>query len=101
MRDLRPRGEGVQDELAQRAVSLGSTDSLIQHPAGLTHRVVPPAARASMSIADGLLRLSVGLESADALWTDLSVGLALAGSAGDDGAATGLGSATQPVTATP
>ncbi|MEX2466102.1 MAG: PLP-dependent aspartate aminotransferase family protein [Gemmatimonadota bacterium] len=63
------------------AVSLGSTDSLIQHPAGLTHRVVEPSARAQMGIGDGLLRLSVGLESADALWADLSVGLALAESA--------------------
>lgn len=54
------------------AVSLGSTDSLIQHPAGLTHRVVDPEARASSGITDGLLRLSVGLESVDALWADLT-----------------------------
>lgn len=59
------------------AVSLGSTDSLIQHPASLTHRVVEPSARAEMGIGDGLLRLSVGLESPEALWADLSVGLAL------------------------
>jgi methionine-gamma-lyase len=63
------------------AVSLGSTDSLIQHPASLTHRVVEPSARAQMGIGDGLLRLSVGLESPEALWADLSVGLALAESA--------------------
>ena len=60
------------------AVSLGSTDSLIQHPASLTHRVVEPGARAQMGIGDGLLRLSVGLESPEALWADLSAGLALA-----------------------
>lgn len=57
------------------AVSLGSTDSLIQHPAGLTHRLLDPAVREAEGITDGLLRLSVGLESADALWSDLSAGL--------------------------
>lgn len=53
------------------AVSLGSNDSLIQHPASLTHRVVPDEARAQGRIADGLVRLSVGLEDADDLWEDL------------------------------
>ncbi|HEX5580371.1 MAG TPA: aminotransferase class I/II-fold pyridoxal phosphate-dependent enzyme [Gemmatimonadaceae bacterium] len=61
--------------LVTPAVSLGSTDSLIQHPAGLTHRVVDPAARDEMGISEGMLRLSVGLESVDALWTDLERGL--------------------------
>ncbi|HEY0970291.1 MAG TPA: PLP-dependent aspartate aminotransferase family protein [Gemmatimonadales bacterium] len=61
--------------LVTPAVSLGSTDSLIQHPAGLTHRVVDPAAREEMGISDGMLRLSVGLESVDALWSDLEAGL--------------------------
>ncbi len=58
------------------AVSLGSTDSLIQHPAGLTHRLVDPAARAAAGITDGLLRLSVGLEDPRDLWADLSGALA-------------------------
>jgi len=71
------------------AVSLGSTDTLIQHPAGLTHRVVDPAALAEMGITPGLLRLSVGLESADALWNDLSVGLTLAESALEETGAEG------------
>ncbi len=62
------------------AVSLGSTDTLIQHPAGLTHRLVEPAAKAEAGITDGLLRISVGLEDADDLWADLSRGLAAAGS---------------------
>ncbi len=62
------------------AVSLGSTDTLIQHPAGLTHRLVEPAAKAETGITDGLLRISVGLEDADDLWADLSRGLAAAGS---------------------
>jgi methionine-gamma-lyase len=82
------------------AVSLGSTDSLIQHPAGLTHRVVSADARASMGIGDGLLRLSVGLESMEALWTDLSVGLALADSVGDEGDGVPAASHVPPLTAT-
>lgn len=53
------------------AVSLGSVDSLIQHPAGLTHHVVDPKARAESGISENMLRLSVGLESAADLWADL------------------------------
>lgn len=60
------------------AVSLGSTDTLIQHPAGLTHRMVDPAARAAAGITDGLLRLSVGVEHPADLWADLERGLAAA-----------------------
>ncbi|MEM1044423.1 MAG: PLP-dependent aspartate aminotransferase family protein [Bacteroidota bacterium] len=60
------------------AVSLGSVDTLIQHPAGLTHRVLSDEARLSGGIAPGLLRLSVGLESADDLWADLARALATA-----------------------
>ena len=58
--------------LVTPAVSLGSTDSLIQYPAGLTHRLVDPAARDAAGITDGLLRVSVGLEDAHDLWCDLS-----------------------------
>lgn len=61
--------------LVTHAVSLGSTDTLIQMPAGLTHRVVDVDARHATGIADGLLRLSVGLESVDAIWADLEAGL--------------------------
>jgi cystathionine beta-lyase/cystathionine gamma-synthase len=60
------------------AVSLGSTDTLIQHPAGLTHRLIEPAVKAELGITDGLLRLSVGLEDAEDLWTDLVHALAAA-----------------------
>ena len=63
------------------AVSLGSVDTLIQHPAGLTHRVLSDDARAEGGIAPGLLRLSVGLEGADDLWNDLTAALAHAQSA--------------------
>jgi cystathionine beta-lyase/cystathionine gamma-synthase len=53
------------------AVSLGSVDTLIQHPAGLTHRVVTDEGRTQGGISPGLLRVSVGLEGADDLWADL------------------------------
>lgn len=53
------------------AVSLGSVDSLIQHPASLTHRVVDAAAQRQGGISPQLLRLSVGLEATDDLWRDL------------------------------
>ncbi len=60
------------------AVSLGAVDTLIQHPAGLTHRLVDPAARAASGISDGLLRLAVGLEDVHDLWLDLEQALATA-----------------------
>jgi methionine-gamma-lyase len=65
-------------EIVTPAVSLGSTDSLIQHPAALTHRSVPEAARLAEGITGGLLRLSVGLEDVEDLWADLEAGLAAA-----------------------
>lgn len=57
------------------AVSLGSVDTLIQRPAALTHRVVDPAARHACGIADGLLRLSAGIEDGEDLWADLAQAL--------------------------
>jgi methionine-gamma-lyase len=65
--------------LVTPAVSLGSTDTLIQHPAGLTHRLVDPSARDAAGVSDGLLRLSVGLEDAGDLWADLARALDAAG----------------------
>jgi methionine-gamma-lyase len=59
-------------QLLTPAVSLGSCDSLIQHPAGLTHRIVHPDAREDGGIGPGLLRISVGLEDVEDLWSDLS-----------------------------
>ncbi len=57
------------------AVSLGSTDTLIQPPATLTHRVVNAADRESSGVSMGLLRLSVGLEDATDLWRDIDLAL--------------------------
>jgi methionine-gamma-lyase len=64
--------------LVTSAVSLGSTDTLVQHPALLTHRLVDPEAKAECGITDGLLRLSVGLEDVEDLWADLENALAAA-----------------------
>jgi cystathionine beta-lyase/cystathionine gamma-synthase len=58
-------------EVMVSAVSLGSTDTLIQHPAGLTHRCLSEEAKASNGISPSLLRLSVGLEDPMDLWADL------------------------------
>ncbi len=58
------------------AVSLGSTDTLIQHPAGLTHHVVDPDERVCCGVSESLLRISVGLEDVDDLWRDLATALA-------------------------
>lgn len=57
--------------LVTPAVSLGSTDTLAQHPAGLTQRVASDDVRVSGGITTGLIRVSVGLEAADDLWADL------------------------------
>lgn len=53
------------------AVSLGSVNSMIQHPASLSHHIVEPDVRAAMGINERLLRLSIGLEEPDDLWSDL------------------------------
>jgi methionine-gamma-lyase len=68
------------------AVSLGSTDSLIQHPAGLTHRVIGEAARHEEGLSPGMLRISVGLEAPDDIWADLERALTAATSAVLEGA---------------
>lgn len=57
--------------LATPAVSLGSTDTLVQHPAGLTQRASTGEARSKGGITSGLIRVSVGLEDAADLWADL------------------------------
>jgi methionine-gamma-lyase len=64
--------------VAMPAVSLGACDTLIQHPAGLTHRAVEPAAREATGVTPGMLRLSVGLEDANDLWHDLDQALRIA-----------------------
>ncbi len=63
-------------QLIRRAVSLGDTESLMQHPASMTHSVLTPEERARHGISDALVRFSVGLEALDDLRADLEQGLA-------------------------
>lgn len=58
------------------AESLGGTESLIAHPASMTHASMSPEARAAAGIDDRLLRISVGLEHVEDLWAALSRALA-------------------------
>jgi len=60
------------------AESLGGVESLVAHPATMTHAAMSPAARAQAGIPDGLLRLSIGIEHADDLVADLRAALARA-----------------------
>lgn len=59
-----------------RAVSLGDAESLIQHPASMTHSTYTAEERAEHGISDGLIRLSVGLEDIDDILEDLHQALA-------------------------
>jgi cystathionine gamma-lyase len=57
------------------AESLGGVESLIEHPAIMTHASVPPANRKRLGISDGLIRLSVGVEDLDDLRAELAAAL--------------------------
>ena len=57
------------------AESLGGVESLVAHPATMTHAAMSAEARAVAGISDGLLRLSVGIEAAEDLAADLDAGL--------------------------
>ena len=57
------------------AESLGGFESLIAHPATMTHQSMTAEARAQAGITDGLFRLSIGLEAFEDLWSDLSAAL--------------------------
>jgi len=62
-------------KLCSLAVSLGATDTLIQHPASMTHACVPHEVRKSVGITDGLVRLSVGIEDPEDIIADLKQAL--------------------------
>ncbi|MGI5949779.1 methionine gamma-lyase [Peptoniphilus sp.] len=66
-------GEKLMDsvKLCTLAVSLGDAETLIQHPASMTHSPYTPEERAAAGISEGLIRLSVGLENADDIIADL------------------------------
>ena len=58
------------------AESLGGVESLIGHPASMTHASVPPEMRRRMGLTDSLVRLSVGIEDVEDLIGDLDQALA-------------------------
>lgn len=66
-------GRGFMDavQLASRAVSLGDTETLIQHPASMTHSTYTAEERTLYGFTDGLVRLSVGLEDYEDLRIDI------------------------------
>jgi cystathionine beta-lyase/cystathionine gamma-synthase len=65
-------------KLFQLAVSLGAAESLIEQPAAMSHASYDPADRAKHGIADGLIRLSIGLEALEDLKADLAQAFAAA-----------------------
>ncbi len=65
-------------QLVTRAVSLGDAETLAQHPASMTHSVYTPEERAAHGIAEGLVRLSIGLEDVQDLLADIGQALDLA-----------------------
>lgn len=64
-------------KLVKLAVSLGSTESLAQHPASMTHIGLLPELKSDLGITDGLIRLSVGIEHFEDLINDISDSLDL------------------------
>jgi cystathionine beta-lyase/cystathionine gamma-synthase len=66
-------------ELCSLAENLGAAETLVTHPATMTHAAIPEAERAAVGITDGLVRLSVGLEAPQDLIADLNRALEIAG----------------------
>jgi cystathionine beta-lyase/cystathionine gamma-synthase len=71
------RSERVREVLSSTRIfslaeSLGGVESLINHPATMTHASIPREERIKNGLGDGLIRLSVGIEDADDLLDDLS-----------------------------
>jgi len=62
--------------IAKLAVSLGGTETLASHPAGMTHLSVPDARKQALGITDNLVRISIGVEDADDLLADMEQALA-------------------------
>ena len=62
-------------KIAKLAVSLGGTETLASHPAGMTHLSVPDARKQALGITDNLVRISIGVEDADDLIADFDAAL--------------------------
>ena len=65
-----------QVKICALAESLGGVESLISHPATMTHASVPADRRSALGITDGLVRISAGIEDIEDLKEDLSQALA-------------------------
>ncbi|MNI77146.1 Methionine gamma-lyase [compost metagenome] len=61
--------------LAMISFSLGDPETLVQHPASMTHASIPQEERLKFGITDGLIRISVGLEDADDIIRDFDQAL--------------------------
>lgn len=77
MKDGYEAGERLMNnvKLCSLAVSLGSTATLIQHPASMTHKIIPREEREKIGIVDGGVRISVGLEDKEDILWDLDQAL--------------------------
>ena len=62
-------------QVCVRAISLGTVDTLVSHPASMSHYGVSPEERAKYGITDGLIRMSVGIENIEDLIADLTQAL--------------------------
>ncbi|MNX77731.1 Methionine gamma-lyase [compost metagenome] len=62
-------------KLCKLAVSLGGTESLVEHPATMTHSDIPPESQRACGITEGLIRLSVGVENPEDLIRDIEQAL--------------------------
>lgn len=62
-------------KLCSLGVSLGGPETLLEHPATMSHLKMPPEERTALGITDGLIRMSVGLEDEGDIIDDLSVAL--------------------------
>jgi len=58
--------------MCTRAVSLGTIDTLVSHPASMTHFSVPKEEKIKYGITDGLIRISVGIENVEDILQDLA-----------------------------
>ena len=62
-------------QICTRAVSLGTVDTLVSHPASMTHYGIPKEERIKYGITDGLIRMSVGIENFEDIAADLTQAL--------------------------
>jgi methionine-gamma-lyase len=64
-----------QLKMCTRTVSLGTCDTLLSHPASMTHYSVPKEQREQYGITDGLIRMSIGMENVQDILADLDQAL--------------------------